>query len=89
MSKIPSNSQKFYNRINGKRVDRCYNNHPLGINFLTKIMSQNARAAGWGRSLIWSKYSYRASSVTAVLDAGHSESEVKQISGHRSDTALR
>ena len=59
MSKIPSNSQIFYNRINGKRVDRCYNNQPL------------------------------ESSVTAFRDAGHSESEVKQISGHRSDTALR
>ena len=61
----------------------------MGINFLRKIMSEIARAAGWDTNFLWSGHAIRASSVTALLDAGHSESEVKQISGHKSDTALR
>ena len=73
MSKIPSNSQKFYNRINGKGGDRWYNNQPMGINFLRKIMSEIARAAGWDTNLLWSGHCIRAPSVTALLDGGHRE----------------
>ena len=53
MSKIPSNSPKLYNRINGKGGDHWYNNQPMGINFSRKIISQIARAAGWDTNLLW------------------------------------
>ena len=89
MSKIWSKSQKFYNRINGKGGDRWYNNQPMGFNCLRKIISEIARSADWDTNLLWSGHSIRASSVTALINAGHSENEVKKISSHRSDSTLR
>ena len=52
-------------------------------------MSDIAKAAGWDQNFLWSGHSIRATTITTLLDAGHNEAEVKQISGHRSDSALR
>lgn len=64
-----------------------YENRPMGINSLSKMMSQISMEAKLSR--VYTNHSVRATSITLWTEAGIPDRQIMAISGHRSEGSLK
>jgi len=77
-----------YPKRNWRPSDKIwYENRPLGINKLSKIMYDISSAAGL--SCIYTNHSVRATAITLWSTASLTNREVMAISGHRNESSLK
>lgn len=63
-----------------------YENRPLGINKLGKMMADISKAAGL--SMVYTNHSVTAKAITVWSNAGIPNRHIKTISGHRNEQSL-
>jgi site-specific recombinase XerD len=64
-----------------------FTNAPLGVNTLGNKMKTISEKAGW--SLIYTKHSLRATTVTVLDEAGVAGRDIMAVTGHKSESSLK
>ncbi|KAK3703830.1 hypothetical protein QZH41_002897 [Actinostola sp. cb2023] len=77
-----------YPKRNWRATDTIwYENRPLGINKLAKMMKDISEEAGLSK--VYTNHCVRATAITLWADAGLSDRQIMSISGHRSESSLK
>ena len=89
ISLLPPGTTRFYcywNRNLNAAPNGCrwYDNKPIGIHGLTKIMPDIASRAGWDKSMFYSAHSLRATTASVLFDRDYPVPLIKKTTGHRS-----
>ena len=90
VSKLSPESDDFFQRPR-KQVDQddqmWYTKQPLGVNTLGSMLSRISKDADLSR--VYTNHSVRATTITALNDAGFETRVIMAVSGHRSEASVR
>lgn len=84
---LNTNCEYIFQRINQKGRNMLFDNSPMGVNTIAKMMSNISSAAHLSKN--YTNHSLRSTCVTLLNESGESATNIIKITGHASANSLK